>query len=351
LTLVELLAVIAIIGVLVALLLPAVQAAREAGRRTACSSRLRQMSLAVLAFDGSQGRFPAGSYIPEFFAMFPASARPDINYPIGDYGYIPQILAYMEEQRRYDALFSRMVSGTAISFQNATCLEIVSEILCPSDTARIGRNRQLAPRGGPTSYHCNWGDIFVQYRHATFRNWRGPFRKGDSSFCSAAKITDGLSNTVMLGEVLGAMGTHNPRDGTAVSAAIGGTVPPLSCLARVGPGGLSEPIATLDFDIGIRWCSGINGATGFHTVLPPNGPRCASGDNPYGGSYGYASISSNHGDGATVSMCDGSIRWISSQIDCGNLAQPHSLTHTGPSLWGVWGSLGTIRGGELLVND
>lgn len=340
-----------------ALLLPAVQAAREAARRTACGNKLRQMSLAVLVFTDTRGRLPSGSYEPDFFDMFPGVPQVALNYPIGDYGYIPQILPFMEQQHRYAAIVDRMLSsgGTAISFSNATCTRVVlEELLCPSDRAEIGR-RNSHGRGGPTSYHCNWGDIFVQHResgHAnTFTNWRGPFRRGNKSLCRPAHIRDGLSRTVMLAEVLGAMNSTNPRDGMALNAAIGGTIPPSSCLARVGPNGLTGLISTEDFDVGVRWCSGIVGATGFFTVLPPNGPRCASGGAPYGGSYGYTTASSNHGDGANISMCDGSTRWVTSQIDCGDLSQPHSTTHTGASRWGVWGSLGSVRGGELFAID
>jgi prepilin-type N-terminal cleavage/methylation domain-containing protein/prepilin-type processing-associated H-X9-DG protein len=345
-TLVELLVVIAIIGTLVGLLLPAVQAARESARRSECTNRLKQMSLAVLNLDSAKQRFPSGSFEPEFFNRFDASARPGIDYPIGDYGYIPQIFPFMEQQERYDKIVRVMVSGTTISFSNPNCTIYVNELMCVSDFAPIGRNRSVAWAGGPTSYHCNWGDIFAQYNDASFRNWRGPFRKGDSSRCRSKDILDGMSKTVMLGEVLGGTGNNNPRSGIAVSAAIGGTTAPAQCMSRIDGTGIIAPFSTDQFDIGIRWASGLNGATGFNTVLPPNGVRCASGGNPYGGSYGYATVSSNHGDGATISMCDGSVRWIASQIDCGDLSVAHSTTNAGPSLWGVWGALGTVKGGE-----
>ena len=59
-TLVELLVVVAIMGVLIGLLLPAVQAAREAGRRTACASNMRQLGLALHHLHDHLRRFPAG---------------------------------------------------------------------------------------------------------------------------------------------------------------------------------------------------------------------------------------------------------------------------------------------------
>ncbi len=101
-TLVELLVVIAIIGILVSLLLPAVQAAREAARRSSCSNNLRNIALAVLNFHDSLGRFPYGIDYgqppePEDFQDWQASIR-------SGRGWICEILPQLEEKALADQL-------------------------------------------------------------------------------------------------------------------------------------------------------------------------------------------------------------------------------------------------------
>lgn len=91
-TLVELLVVIAIIGILMSLLLPAVQMAREAARRTQCGNNLRQQGLALLGFESSHGVFPASGW---------TQAGP--GNPHGKYvGWRPLILPFAEQQNLQD---------------------------------------------------------------------------------------------------------------------------------------------------------------------------------------------------------------------------------------------------------
>jgi prepilin-type N-terminal cleavage/methylation domain-containing protein len=94
-TLVELLVVIAIIGVLVSLLLPAVNSAREAARRTACSNNLRQIGLAFINYESAHGAYPQGLY------SHPVDGH---AYEQDGLGWCSKLLPYLEEQAIYDLI-------------------------------------------------------------------------------------------------------------------------------------------------------------------------------------------------------------------------------------------------------
>src|SRR5204862_8363683 len=99
-TLVELLRVIAIIGVLVALLLPAVQAAREAARRMQCTNNLKQIGLAIHNYHDAQGRFPSG-----FIFQAPGMAnRADRPNRAAGFSWHTFILPQLEQQNLYNQL-------------------------------------------------------------------------------------------------------------------------------------------------------------------------------------------------------------------------------------------------------
>lgn len=121
-TLVELLVVIAIIGILVSLLLPAIQASRESARRASCTNQMRQLIVAVLDYDMANEHLPAGTINPK---------GPIQNLPNGQHiSWIAQILPYMEETVLYDHLD---LSLSAYHHKNDRARQAMIGVLyCPS---------------------------------------------------------------------------------------------------------------------------------------------------------------------------------------------------------------------------
>jgi prepilin-type N-terminal cleavage/methylation domain-containing protein/prepilin-type processing-associated H-X9-DG protein len=121
-TLVELLVVIAIIGVLVALLLPAVQAAREAARRTQCTNKVKQLTLGLLNYESARKEFPSGGITPGSAV----TERSHTNWAI-------ETLPYIEQQALYD-LYQQKPAFNDDAINQAVVQTKLTEHSCPSDT-------------------------------------------------------------------------------------------------------------------------------------------------------------------------------------------------------------------------
>ena len=201
-TLVELLVVIAIIGVLVSLLLPAVQAAREAARRTQCKNNLRQLALGVLSFESAKKVLPLGATFGE--GVNPATATPKSNWVIS-------ILPYIEQSALYDSFdFSASLLQSGNDVARTTPLPTMG---CPSDD-RIGeplrmpaRREVLWARG---TYACNAGNgpTILGWDGGLYGpdslGWLDPFRRGMMGPDASVKleqVVDGLTNTILLTEI------------------------------------------------------------------------------------------------------------------------------------------------------
>lgn len=358
-TLVELLVVIAIIGVLIGLLLPAVQAARESGRRAACLNKLKQMALAVSNFESINKQFPnALSQV-----VFLDAARPSLGDAAQDVAkrisYIAAILPFLEESSLYDRAISHVKANRAVWDTNPATSPYqtrIAGLLCPSDGGA-----SVVATHAPTSYLCNQGDIWIPDDWNSGR--RGPFVAGFNYYTPVQKrpgvtiqrITDGMSKTIMLSEGVIGDGSNSKRAGTArgTGLSVGGA--PNVCLSRAVGDVLSGDVEAINASKGRRWGDARTCFTKFTTVLPPNSPSCTSqgGNGEY---FPAGSASSYHPGGVMIAMCDGSSRFVSDTIDAGNPnATPtgggNAANHTGGSDWRIWGGLGTIAGGEVTSND
>lgn len=186
-TLVELLVVIGIIGVLVALLLPAVQRAREASRRTECSNKLHQLGLAIHNYHDLHLKIP-----PAFF-IDPAAWKPS-------WAWTSLILPQMELQSLHDALdVTGSPFGGGVAFAPATpeSQTPVPAYVCPTDPGPRLNHRK--GDHGKSNYRAVLGNVTTPSATiAILTSTNGTIIA--NSVLMLSNVTDGLSNTIVIGE-------------------------------------------------------------------------------------------------------------------------------------------------------
>ena len=182
-TLVELLVVIAIIGVLVGLLLPAVQSAREAARRTSCVNNMKQLGLAVHNYHDTNNRFPAG--------------RGSCCW--GTWQVL--VMPFMEEKNAAD-LYQNWGDSSGLRYSQGTNLDVTTQryptLTCPSDQPN-------SPFGGITNhnYAVNYGN--TGYDQQAVLNdvafMGAPFTGNPDEKRGFNSVNDGTSKTMLMAEV------------------------------------------------------------------------------------------------------------------------------------------------------
>ena len=231
-TLIELLVVIAIIGVLVGLLLPAVQQAREAARRASCINHMKQIGIAIHSYNDANKKLPPGGEWEQgapWRALQSTGARPTgPNRERG--GVLVRLLPFLEENALNSQIdfeggtvASQMVNGKRVREY------VISTYLCPTDIhdgtledgssiraiSNYGANYGPSWAGGNGNPNCPCGQNYNSYRPLTntgHTNPAGPFsREGNIFVCKLTDVTDGLSKTIFFGEVRANCSRHQRR--------------------------------------------------------------------------------------------------------------------------------------------
>ena len=371
-TLVELLVVIAIIGILIGLLLPAVQAAREAARRVQCANNLRQLGLAALNYESAYKSFPYRS--GGTFGKWPRSDARTGNYARRS-GFI-SILPFIEGTNQYSQIEAGdptkgIPSGGPAGWGGWEAWNTSPSFMkCPADGEALSRQRAntysmcMGGNGDSIGYagkrlfnlSGQLSGIFANgWDFTRFGHWTG---RGHATH---SNITDGTSNTLMYSERLVSTAPYVRRTGNPAVKA-GEKVPHRSTIALVPNVDVSPLMCKTITDgrylvpgtrhqgnSGKFWHDGQPAYVGFNTVLPPNAPSCTHRISWGDGSPIILPPSSNHAGGVNGILADGSIRFLSDQIDTGDLTVA-ARDNLRESAYGVWGALGTRAGGESAVS-
>jgi prepilin-type N-terminal cleavage/methylation domain-containing protein/prepilin-type processing-associated H-X9-DG protein len=332
-TLIELLVVIAVIGILVGLLLPAIQASRSAARRMACSNNLKQMGLGIQLYHDSLKVLPPFAQVKRM---------DDGTLSTGYMGPHARVLPYIEQQSIAKSMNTKTYYADPAN--KAFVGRVIDLFLCPSEVRPQPVNHADFGRVGGVNYGFCAGDWYV---------WNGadnseiPTRSAFGINLSRrfADFKDGLSHTLFMSEVKNYQVTL--RDGGAFSQINNPSVIPppdvdplTVCPEYAGNG------ATVHRSAHTQWVEMSCHHNGFTTAWPPNmktpgGPNFSESDvdvisrrERLGGPT-FAAITSRsyHAGGVQSLFGDGSVQFVSSTVD--------------GFLWRAWG---TVAGGESLTS-
>jgi len=318
---------LSIVALLAALLLPAVQAAREAAQRAQCANNLRQIGLGLHAYLARHGTFPPAAI------SVPTGPRPEDLYP-GFFSIHARILADLGQDPLYNSInfevgtwpLEGIDTGPPSRWQSALRANQtayatgVASFLCPSDGGRF------AEAGNNYRGNAGVGPSFATWVE-TPDSGNGVFP--EAVIVRAAMIPDGLSNTVAFSERLRGSG-RTPIDPTRDvfrRSGIANTADQVEAACRIA--GRPSRRGSGFTASGKWWFWTGRERTLYTHTQPPNGPIP---DCSYGGmtpAIDMATARSRHSGGVNTLMADGSGRFFSDE-----------------TTRNVWRALGTRNGGE-----
>ncbi|MEZ6063483.1 MAG: DUF1559 domain-containing protein [Planctomycetaceae bacterium] len=318
-TLVEVVVVIFIIGLLLSILMPALQASRESARRISCESHLKQLAQATEGVRSATRRYPyvhrvSPGHVGEYL-------HPSIHV---------QLLSMLDQQTLYEQIdrYGWTTIEAPASATNGFALNVsVPVFKCPSDSVPSGGNSYRACYGTTPGLHATW---------VPGRPRRGPLEEeslaGFFLFSRrSVNFRDGASNTAMFSERVvgdGDPGVHDPVRDVLRTAEENywPNDPAVNCAAVSS----SEPHLSY---AGWTWLSHDSSQTTYNHCLPPNSviPDCSQGWNEFRVFAGAMTARSWHEGGVYVALADGSVRFINERIDLR-----------------TWRALGTIHGEEVI---
>lgn len=296
-TLIEVVVVIAILSLLVALLIPAVQSAREAARRAQCVNNLKQLGLALHSYQSVIGSFPPMANGLRGFSVH------------------AMLLNHMDQSNLYNSI---NFDVTPTSGQNKTSFHNkVSFFICPSESRDFGK-------WGWTSYAANIGHGYQ------IHGLNGAFGRDEPT--NLASFTDGTSNTVCMSEWIIGTGLDGKSD--ILSDIFHSTellIKPREFDRFVKSCQDGEVMESVNSNKGSKWIEASVGKTLYNHNLTPNQRSCTNKGLMFEGVW---TASSKHSGGIHTLFVDGHVRFIRSSVS--------SL---------VWRAVGTRASGEFVDSE
>ncbi len=394
LTLLELMVVLAVLGVMISLLLPAIQASREAARRSSCANNLRQVALAVVNYHTAFEQLP-----PHGTGTF-TDANPAATTNRFRLSFLVSILPFIDQVPLWEAITDRSPTSDYLTFNPMSKAsmwmsldaETMEQMLIPrvpmgpvpTDGSYPPWSNEVAtyrcpsdpglglPALGRTNYAACLGDDYRGLDHGAYRHngtvWtevigsivdsaRGAFIPRRS--LTMAQITDGLSTTLLLGEIATDLGDLDIRTTPALSTGNPAGLLPTT-LAESPPGidparpqfwsvsfaaAPGRPTAGTKAGRGFCWADMAPLMSGFNAITPPNTAVYLTGGMF---SSGVVPPSSRHQGGCNVALCDGAVRFITDSIESGGGPLPSTADGPPTGDRGLWGAMSTRAGGEVV---